>query len=352
MQEAYIMAKFYDPICYQLVFIAKSDEPHKELMRDWALETMHDLTPYILDYVRAAKPYDLELSQYGRAISMTCDNVEDELGQFQPNLMKKDFVYTALSNFQRRPPDSMTYNLSAREAKAQKERIMLVSPKMDMRPSAEKILAVSNCPDPLLRTVSFPITSAWSDFFSFYFCCMKNREGVYYHKAEIQLPRVLLDRAGIVFPFQEKWVSRLKSACGQFRYASGAVKMDMTKSHYNALIINGVISDPCSPGIPGYAWGLCLSPVQAEQLRQSGALVGSTPFFKVENLSHGGLYLQLTDDVNRVEREENERMVEFLRPYLQEKCENMMDDLPNSCRLALCPEDIIVDEVRYRLQLP
>lgn len=349
------MAKFFDPICYQLFFIATSPEPMADFMRNWTQETMQDLAPYYLSYARQTKPYDMDLSLYGHCFTILPHNAEENLHRFLQELMEKPFVYASMGQSGKRPPDGLAVNLTGNEAKEQKECASFFLPKNISQVTVEKVQALCNCPDPMLRTVLFPVNNnpAWYRFLGFYFCCMPQNDGSFRHEAHICLPRVMLDQAGIAFPFQEKWVARLKDACSRFEHGHGVVKMDMTPlGSYFTSIVTGYLSDPCTSLLPGYGWGLCLSPAQADTLRQAGVLKKDHPFFKTESLPHGGLYLQLTDDVNRITREENQQMVDCLRPFLQPQKKKIMDLIPPSCRLALRPEDIVVDNNNFYLNLP
>ena len=149
----------------------------------------------------------------------------------------------------------------------------------------------------------------------------------YTHRLFMRIPRFFADEMESGFTLQEQWTETLRAICERYEYAIGSVKMDFmalnalpyfcpSGAGIAVLIKLGEPRNNDMLTLPGYAWGMCINKNHLVRLGGPEKLQETGIFHIVKPLGNGGVYLQLTPDVNIVKSEENRRMAEFIWPAL------------------------------------
>ena len=288
-----------------------------------------------------------------------------EIDKMYREIVTLPFNPLMLDNYSKKLPKALSVHLSLKEARSMNERTKLLSgPKSSAQIDPERVCRLLSCPTPDLKGIYYPVKKYWWGSFSLLYRDGPVFEGHasddarFYHELYIQVPRVVVEHATSGFTYQETWKEKLAAMCGQFEHAIGCIKLDATSSHYSGSIINRFAdeiyeSDIRKAALPGYAWLMCITKRQLDNLGGIDAVKDWRLFHQCTALANGGAMLQLTEHVDVIEKTVNDQMVSRLRPYLEFKPTRNMDELPVSFRLSLSAEDVIVTGKEwYQLNLP
>ena len=87
--------------------------------------------------------------------------------------------------------------------------------------------------------------------------------------------------------------------------------------------------------IPGYAWANCYCPSLVQLLGAENVAQSKEVFKRAELFENGGIFLQMTGDINRLSRETNNRCTQLLAPFMSDNAFTCESELPFSYRTSL-----------------
>jgi len=337
------MSKTIDPIGYQFYFRCTTDNETEPVLMEQLVRFIQQALPYIKQWISLEHNYSFlvnggEFMHPVRQDSPLISFINSELAAFaQPRLTVDDpdlstqshMKYFYIKNFSPQIPGKY---LSGQKKTTAAYPCFLDNKSCDLfeDTDVEKLLDTLCCPTPDLRGIFWRASYfGWSVFqisLKTYYAKSNSPQGAkvmaeFEHVLSIQMPRFLFNANQEVFPFQEEWMRQLAALCNAFDYAAGSVQMDhMTININPSFTPQGQFishQEYFTPGkLPGFAWGMGLSRKIAEAIPASVLSDIQSTFCKAEQLSGGGLSLQLSEDIHHLPRSTNDQLHRIVLPVL------------------------------------
>ena len=102
-----------------------------------------------------------------------------------------------------------------------------------------------------------------------------------------------------------------------------------------------------SNNIPGYCWGMLLNSAHKKILDEKRTKEYADMFHEIKTLENGNIYLQLTEDMKRVDKDSAKRLRCFMKPAFPQTDirADWWAEVPLSFRMGIEPDEIVIPSV-------
>ena len=170
------------------------------------------------------------------------------------------------------------------------------------------------------------------------------RAAKYRHLLSFRVPRYLFHGEMKSFPYQQAWIEEVTKLCERFPYSTASMRMDATRNSFEEFAVEPMFSKRdkiyMAQKIAGYVWGMWLTEAQLKLLGGIAAIEKQELFYRVTSLKSGGVFLQLTEHVNYVPKDLNDRLYHYLKPHLVPKGITVTDFFSVSYRMSFEEADV------------
>lgn len=361
------MQRFFDPMAYRFYFICATEDSNDSTLMDEMRLILEETEPYILAFAESESwsvscEYHLEKALdrnhapeiMEHALFPLSRDYLETWKNYLKTVASYDFCKIDISHLHQMKCDKWYTGPSKNQKQLNRipKLISSLGQSEDICPDREKELQdllyeYLNCPNDSLTDISYPSGKlACCPFKVQYYAQAPNDrffrnitgncgldKTLNRHIIDVQIPRFMFENG---FPFQDLWTARLKKLGSRYERCYGSVSLDafvmgtqMTPfefQHKNCYF---------AEHIPGYAWANCYCPSHVKLLGDEITEQSKAVFNKSELLKNGGIFLQMTEDIDHLSREANNRCAQLPAPFMSDK-EYLCDyELPFSYRTSL-----------------
>lgn len=222
----------------------------------------------------------------------------------------------------------------------------------------KQLINLLNCPNDSLSEIQYPISYLGANFFEISKSCYSVNEDyalgldgrlgkdLFLHELDVSIPRILLGSSDSIRALQDILIRLLLTLGAEYPYCRGSIRLDVPLQ-YGVQALN-VIDNHLSAKentryydrvLPGYAWGMLWN----------GGLASLIPltqedekaFRNIIKLPNGNLWLQCSDWVDLLSREQNVTAVKTLAKYSRiPRIPLSTATFPSSIRFAIDENDL------------
>lgn len=191
-------------------------------------------------------------------------------------------------------------------------------------------------------------------------CPRDNTIPKYCYKINITLPRFLITAADEEECLKQLWKDALIKLGEAYPECIGSIDYDAVHDRGG----RGAFSASAAPSrwapwrsddteqyfsknIPGYCWGMLLNSAHKRILDEKRTGEYADVFHEIKQLKNGNIYLQLTEDMKRVDKDSAKRLRRFMKPAFPKTDIQALwwAEVPLSFRMGIEPDEIILPAV-------
>ena len=221
----------------------------------------------------------------------------------------------------------------------------------------KQMVNLLNCPNDSLSEVQYPISFLNSSFFEILKYCYPVSDyhviGLdnpldkeqFLHRIDVSIPRILLCTSEEIRAFQDIMIRLLLTLGEAYPHCRGSIRLDVP-TQYSSPYLNVIDHYYMQKStiyygkiLPGYSWGMLWNKDLSSLIPL--AQEDEKAFSKVIRLKNGNLWLQCSDWVDLLSREQNTTAVKTLEKYTSiPKIPTYT--FPNSIRFAIDENDLAI----------